>query len=57
MDLKVFAKNTDDGAVKLVDEVETIHFDFIDGAFLVPGVSLERIIGYFLGRINVTFES
>lgn len=42
--------------MKLIYKVETIGLDFINRTFLMPSVSLKWIIGYFLGRINITFE-
>ena len=42
--------------MELVDQVEAMVFDLVDGALLVPGVALERIVGDLLRRIDVTFE-
>ena len=40
-----------------VHKIEAMQLNFIYRAFLVPGVALERIIGYFLRRVDITFKS
>lgn len=42
--------------MELVDQIETMLLDFVDGTFLMPSVALKRIIGDLLGGVDVTFE-
>lgn len=53
---QVDAEDSDYSAMELVDQIESMLLDFIDGTFLMPSVALKRIIRDLLGGIDVAFE-